>query len=148
MKESAFGGNIPHESKDFVADELPEIQYSSVDKQAITERILDQVISAAENNSPVERSYELSHERKDQDTQDYGGQAPMQSVGDIIGSSQPQFSQTQQSVDPSVVQSTPTVQSQTPVSHSQIPNLSYRQAVRYGVLTAVVVAVLFFVITM
>ena len=76
---SEQSGNTLDTFKD--APELSEVEIpSTIDKEAITERIMDQVIDAAERDEPIEQTYEQSHERKG----DASHYQPMQSVGSIL----------------------------------------------------------------
>lgn len=138
MRESTYGGPSPNESNDYVADELPEIEQTSIDKEAIKERIIDRVIDSAENNQPIEQQYEMSHEIKDTSH----AYAPMQSVGDILSTNY-MSPPNQQSVDPNIVPTKLSGFQPASTNHaSNLPKLSYKKAVSYGVVAAIITAVI------
>lgn len=129
MRESEFGGPPSQEAHEYVPDQLPDIESTPVDKQAITERIMDRVIEAAENDRPLEREYELSHEIKDVNTVlSPPSDMPMQSIGEILQ----QQAQTQQN----------SIQDQQQSSHSQTGKYkaSTSMPIYYGAILAAIVA--------
>lgn len=141
---SEQSGNTLDAFKD--TPELSEAQIpSTVDKEAITERIMDRVIDAAENNEPIEQTYEQSHERKG----DVSHHQPMQSVGSILQQSTTQQSQqTAPTAQPAVIDPN---KKEEDVDYNQAlaaftafsaPARSYKWPIVFGSLIGVVVAIL------
>lgn len=146
MSELSSSNQRLPESDQFVPEVLPEVEHTSVEREAITERILDRVIDAAEHDEPLEREYEISHELKDKDAATSVPGQPMQSIGSIlqqqVASKQPNDQSTAQNmVDP--MQQT----HQSPFADADLTS-SYKQAIRYGVIAAVVVAVLLVIVAL
>ncbi len=113
----------------------PKTDALSVDKEAITERILDKVIDAAERNEPIEQDYELRHEVKDKKAQPSVGYAPMESVGDILG--QQTLQRQQQAINPNIYgqqEGLPTLQPSSSTAPTKQHAMTYKQAITYGFL--------------
>jgi len=129
------GGERPRRiNKDVGPTELPEVQpqLTPVDKEAITERILDRVIDAAEHDQPLESEYERSHEIKDQENTLF---VPMQSIGAILEEQQQsRRPSSNQFINPSFPDNSSHLMP-TPIKRET----SYKQAIVYGFSVAAMV---------
>ncbi len=140
MKESEFGGPPPRESGDYKPDQLPEIESTPVDKAAITEAILSNVIAASESGRSLVQEYELPQNRGDISIPP--NNTPMQSLGDIL-EKQAMEKQAKQLVDESHAQSNLQAMGANASNRSGISN---SQAIKYGIASAVIFAAIILVV--